>query len=188
MKQRTGCVMYSFGSSGDSCFESDFSRLLPNCEVHIFDPTSEEVNGNWTYHKYGLGGENHRETTFWNQRTQCKTSCENCQMKTLKEIMRLLGHTHVDVMKVDIDGAEWRSFDSMFQDFGSTLPISQILLEATGLDIPRIPPTDLRPDVSLLHALRERGFRVFSMEPNLGSCKRRWDTMSEDGSCGHGAP
>ena len=36
--QREGCVVYSFGSNGDTSFEEDVLRKTV-CEVHTFDPT-----------------------------------------------------------------------------------------------------------------------------------------------------
>jgi len=55
-------------------------------------------------------------------------------MKNLKDIMEELGHSWIDILKVDIDGAEWRSFDYIYQQM-HTVPSSQIQVELTGLDI-----------------------------------------------------
>ena len=54
--------------------------------------------------------------------------------RTLAGLMRELGHAHVDVLKVDVDGAEWRSFDAVFRDWPhGALPFGQLQFEATGL-------------------------------------------------------
>jgi hypothetical protein len=59
--QREGCVVYSFGSNGETSFEQDLLAKT-DCEVHIFDPTlSPEVLAQVraikgvTVHTYGLG-------------------------------------------------------------------------------------------------------------------------------------
>jgi len=165
------CVMYSFGSSDDACFETDFVAQFPKCKVHIFDPTSKEIpNKKWVYHSYGLGGWNLSDTRYWNWRTQRPESCPTCKMKTMHQIMVELGHDFVDIVKIDIDGAEWRSFDLIFDVFGFDLPFGQLQLELTGLDIR--PST--RPDVRVFDHLAKAGYKIFHVEANLGTCKRKW--------------
>lgn len=55
------CVVYSFGSNGETTFEQDLLRKT-KCDVHVFDPTlSPEVQKQVssikgvTLHNYGLG-------------------------------------------------------------------------------------------------------------------------------------
>jgi hypothetical protein len=146
------------------------------CEIHIFDPTSGELmDDRWEYHSYGLTGKNASFTSYWDWRTQSQANCTGCQMKNLREIMLDLGHDWIDLLKVDIDGAEWRSFDFIYEEMGS-LPASQIQIELTGLDI-----TDLSDSLAggtfsvfkLWSRLFNDGFRIFHLEPNLGTCVKR---------------
>ena len=79
---------------------------------------------------------------------------------------------HTDVLKIDVDGAEWRAFRSVFNDFNTThgLPVGQLQLEATGLDIT---PKNSSRIAALFAGLAERGFASFHLETNLGTCKGR---------------
>lgn len=36
---KPSCVIYSFGSNGDTSFEDAIHAMLPSCQVHVFDPT-----------------------------------------------------------------------------------------------------------------------------------------------------
>jgi hypothetical protein len=59
--QRKGCVVYSFGSDGDTTFEQDILQRT-KCSVHIFDPSLSESDQQKVLsvpgivlHTYGLG-------------------------------------------------------------------------------------------------------------------------------------
>lgn len=169
------CIVYSFGSSDDSCFESDMANKT-DCEIHIFDPTSSELqNSRWTYHKYGLTGSDPTYTTFWNWRTQAQANCTGCPMKNLRDIMNELGHDWIDVLKVDIDGAEWRSFEYVYDVMGS-IPATQLQIELTGLDITD-QTNSLAKQTQGVYKLWENlfndGFTIFNIEANKGTCVRR---------------
>lgn len=191
------CVIYSFGSSDDSCFETamadnfDCGTLIKNtCSclvmdaktmsfcigIHIFDPTSLELKDpRWTYHSYGLGGADPTVTSYWNWRTQRPANCTDCPMKNLKDIMKELGHSWVDILKVDIDGAEWRSFEYIYNEM-KTLPADQFQVELTGLDITNLPDSLAGGFDGVFsfwsHVLND-GFKIFEMEPNYGTCDYR---------------
>jgi hypothetical protein len=169
------CIVYSFGSSDDSCFEEAVAEAT-DCDIFIFDPTSSELRDDrWTYLPYGLTGKDPSVSDFWDWRTQSRTKCDGCRMKNLKEIMAELGHQWIDILKVDIDGAEWRSFEYAFQVM-HTLPASQIQIELTGLDISDQPDSlanGTQGVFQLWKNLMEDGFRIFHLEPNVGTCKRR---------------
>lgn len=174
-EQSRNCVVYSFGSSDDSCFESAMADYF-DCEIHIFDPTSSELRDDrWTYHNYGLGGADLNVTRYWSWKTQKQAECVHCVMKSLDQIMNELGHHTVDILKVDIDGAEWRSFKHIYNAL-STLPADQLQIELTGLDI-------TSKDDSLAgkfpgvyefwsHLIQD-GFKVFYIEANQGTCQKR---------------
>ena len=49
-------------------------------------------------------------------------------VKTIPTIMKELGHTHVDIMKIDVEGSEYALLEHMFDTFGCP-PTDQITLE-----------------------------------------------------------
>ena len=145
-------------------------------EIHIFDPTSSELKDpRWTYHSYGLGGADPTVSSYWNWRTQRPANCTDCPMKHLKEIMKELGHSWVDILKVDIDGAEWRSFEYIYNEM-KTLPSDQLQVELTGLDITVLPDSLAGGFDGVFsfwsHVLND-GFKIFEFEPNYGTCGYR---------------
>jgi len=102
------CIVYSFGSQLNFAFEYHIMELTP-CEVHTFDPTPSiahraagmQFPARLKYHGYGLSG---ADTTI-------NLEGQNVPAKTIETIMKELGHTHVDIMKIDIEGHE---FDGIF--------------------------------------------------------------------------
>lgn len=49
--------------------------------------------------------------------------------KTLKTLMQENGHDWIDILKVDIEGYEYQTFDAIMDDFGDVLPFSQLQME-----------------------------------------------------------
>lgn len=150
--------------------------LIILSEIHIFDPTSSELRDpRWTYHSYGLGGADPTVTTYWDLGTQRPANCTGCPMKNLPEIMKELRHTWIDILKVDIDGAEWRSLEYIYQKL-NTLPADQFQIELTGLDISTLPDS-LAGGLDGVFAFWDRllrdGFQLFQLEPNLNTCASR---------------
>merc|ERR1711935_998544 len=96
--RRTPCVVYSFGSNNDDFFERDVKVASPDCEVHIFDPTSGTPPVDWQrryhFHPFGLcvGSATHFGSF----------PCRN-----IRQIMIDLNHTYVDLLKADVEGMEW---------------------------------------------------------------------------------
>ena len=39
LTHKNSCVLHSIGSKGEFFFEIGIQEKLPNCEIHIFDPT-----------------------------------------------------------------------------------------------------------------------------------------------------
>ena len=68
-------------------------RIDPTAEIHTFDPfvdkNSPKVHGRdeFAFHSIGLG------------------ASDSKRMMTLRSIMAMLNHTHIDILKVDIEGA-----------------------------------------------------------------------------------
>ena len=94
--------------------------------------------------------------------------------KTLNQTMAELGHSFVDVLKMDVDGAEWRAFESAFAAFPRGLPIGQLQLEATGDDMRAVPANifkiaDPRPE-AFFQRMFDDGFALFHLETNPFTC------------------
>jgi hypothetical protein len=87
------CIVYSFGSWDEISFEVGLHAYAPHCEVHVFDPVKipdkiSQTRYNFTSHHYGVRAQ------------------DGSGGKTVKSIMESLGHDHIDIFKIDIEGGE----------------------------------------------------------------------------------
>lgn len=89
-------IVYSFGSNKEQDFELAFKKIRPDAEVHTFElvadnlPDDKDRDENLHYYNIGLGYDPSDKI-----------------FKSLKEIMTMLNHTYIDVLKMDIEGFEW---------------------------------------------------------------------------------
>jgi FkbM family methyltransferase len=124
-------VVYSFGLGEDSRFDEEIINEF-GCVVHIFDPTPRSIafyknflsdNKNIRFHDYGLwkedttvkfyGPRNHDHISASIDNLQHTTEYFTAQVKRLETIMQELGHEKIDVLKLDIEGAEYDVFYDM---------------------------------------------------------------------------
>eukprot|EP00002_Diphylleia_rotans_P028526 TRINITY_DN5764_c0_g1_i1.p1 TRINITY_DN5764_c0_g1~~TRINITY_DN5764_c0_g1_i1.p1 ORF type:complete len:235 (+),score=42.02 TRINITY_DN5764_c0_g1_i1:310-1014(+) len=144
-------VVYSFGLGNDPAFDLTFIRRY-GAVVHAFDPTPTGENlynewdnkpKEWIFHDWGLykADEN---MTFLAPRGHDQYSIKNWDGKyndgvkverqgyRLSTIMKLLGHRHIDVCKIDIEGSEWGIIDDLLENKPD---IDQIFLEFHFFDL-----------------------------------------------------
>ena len=147
------CAIYSFGVNDDVSFEKALMEQLganPRCRVHLFDPSvarlPEPVRSS-TFESVGL------------------SEVSRDRFKTLDELLRAHGDTHADVLKMDIEHAEWLVLDALCAAASPPrLPFDQLLIE---LHFRAVEPTAAR---ALHECLRAAGFAAFSYEPNPFGC------------------
>jgi len=149
---RRPCIVYSFGSRRNTRFERGIHALQKDCEVHIYDPTVEapgEVQQfGFHWHSVGLGSLDGNTT-------------KGMPVKTLATLMRENRHVYIDVLKVDIEGAEFESFKQIVQDGWPS--IGQLMIEVHLLA--RGDRTDPELD-TLIAAFEKAGFRLYHQELN----------------------
>jgi len=118
LQHKPECVIYSFGINGESSFEAELLRRAPGCQVWGYDfsvsgfgpelsPMSLSARAH--FQPWALGPiDNHGaavETKMW----------------TLRKLMELNDHTFIDILKIDIEGAEFASLNAFF-DFYESQP------------------------------------------------------------------
>ena len=163
------CVVYGMGIADDSSFEA---KMAQHCEVHAFDCSVEvespAVSGKpFTFHQLCIGDKPVKSTTaYMNQ-------AREYQYSSLAETMASLGHTELDVLKFDIEGAEWSLIEQHILSNG-TRP-AQLMFELHSFCAnPRyLPPflTEGRNKAAvnrLFSALFDIGYRVAHSEVNSG--------------------
>ncbi|KAJ7662456.1 methyltransferase domain-containing protein, partial [Mycena rosella] len=122
------CVVYSFGISSDSSFEADVLQRAPGCEVFGCDYSMKSFGPQITanpalaprahFVPYALGAVDHALTN-------------RPQIYTLQLLMRMNGHAFIDILKVDIEGSEFKALETFLEAFPSSevLPFGQLQLE-----------------------------------------------------------
>lgn len=151
LRLEPNCVAYSFGSNGIIEYETQL-RERTGCEVHIFDPTVTDdripvMPPGIVFHKMGVAGTAGTVTVGGNE----------YPAKPLADIMRELGHAHLNVLKIDVDGYEYDMLKAMPDLLANQ--VDELLLEIhwKGLEL----------SVELMESILHAGFRIFNHEPNL---------------------
>ncbi|EIE18098.1 hypothetical protein COCSUDRAFT_45640 [Coccomyxa subellipsoidea C-169] len=161
--QSRSCLIYSLGSAGDASFEEQLLSQTP-CEVHTFDPnlsaeTQTQMQASLpslNFHAVGLG-----------RSSGPLKSPSDRGMHSFQEVMAALGHSWVDVLKMDIEGHEWDVFLDFYAQPDARLPATQLLVEFHW-------PGSADKVWKVLDVLLADKYRIFSVEPNY---------YCEDGAC-----
>ena len=131
------CVVYSFGSNGEVSFERALIGMTHGaCEVHVFDfslspkqvQQVQAIHG-VTFHDYGIGADNRVVTDPFVYEARNVTSYE---LKSLPTIMAGLGHEWIDVLKMDVEGAEYGILQAIVQHYQNAkqvIPVTQAQVE-----------------------------------------------------------
>lgn len=153
------CVAYSFGISMDSSFEQALHRAA-HCEVHGFDPSIGKLppqaddipQGAIQFHKIALWPHTGSGGNF-------------ALTAHLRDIMRELNHSYIDVLKIDVESSEWVVFDDLFHRFEGGLDFfGQLLIEVHYKSVAAMD--------NFFKGMRRSGFVTYSRELNILPCLR----------------
>ena len=120
-RKNHSCIIYSIGSRNNFQFEESILQNAPkHCQVHTFDPYSiydhAPYHTRFHFHQIGVDYRDYVTT-------------DNRHFQTIPDIMKSLNHQHIDILKIDVEGAEWPVFTKL--NFSSnTWPIGQIQIES----------------------------------------------------------
>lgn len=169
-------VIYSFGVGEDASFDVALIEEL-GAHVHAFDPTPRSIE--WVraqalpaaFHFSPVGiadfdgkGQFHPPTNPAHvshsllPRATATGATVEVELRTLKSLMSSLGHTRVDLLKLDIEGSEYSVLDQLLDE---QIPVDQILVEYHH-QFKHISPSRTRASVE---RLRQAGYRVFYISP-----------------------
>lgn len=126
-----GIVVYSFGVRDDSTYEAELLKRLPAARIWGYDfsvdtwgPQIAPENRNRTFfHKVGLGD------------TDMPTN--DPPFYTLQTLMWQNNHTYIDILKIDVEAAEFKALDAFMDHVAAhwdgeeepVLPIGQVMIE-----------------------------------------------------------
>jgi FkbM family methyltransferase len=171
-------VVYTFGVGDDVTFDLALIHKF-GVHVHAFDPTprslawvkAQTFPPEFHFHPIGIADFDgtarfvmrHADPT-WNsynlsQDTNGAHEVVEAPVKRLSTIMRELGHDHVDLLKLDIEGAEYGVLTDLLQ--GAVRP-PQLLVEFHYWEgaKERVPQTD-----GAIRALNAAGYKIFARSP-----------------------
>ena len=164
------CVVYGVGAGPEISFEKAMAADF-GCEVHTFDPSQESVR-NWsgyeggkpegkgklTYHRWALGPVSDDPA----QAMKLVLDGAPADVKTLADMAKLLGHTKVDVLKIDVEGGELSALPEMLKRGTlKELQVKQLLIEFHALDLSKFDRF-----VTVVDALEDAGYILFRKELN----------------------
>lgn len=172
-------IIYSFGIGEDTSFDEAIINYH-NSFVFGFDPTPKSINwirkqslpSKFRFLEYGISStsgvvdfylpknEQHVSGSLIDQRNVDNSHSIKVQMKTIADIAKELGHKKVDVLKMDIEGAEYQVLDDILN---SAIPIDQILLEFHD----RFFADGKLQTVNAIEKLKKRGYEIFGVSDSL---------------------
>lgn len=167
---KAGAVVYSFGAGTEISFDTESAGLF-GCEVHCFDPTPSVERafancrpgqpvgkGRFWYHAVGLGP----VSLDPEKADDLVLEDRKCQVKHLSELAAELGHAHVDIVKIDIEGGEMAALTEILSSgILARLAVKQLLVEFHLWD-----DEHWSSFVHIISLLRQQGYLIFRKEFN----------------------
>lgn len=169
-------IVYSFGVGEEISFDLELIRRFGVC-VHAFDPTPRSIEwlakqslpGNFLFHPYGVAGFDghakflppvnplHVSHTLVERHTPWPAI--EVPVRRLSSVMRDLGHQRIDLLKMDIEGAEYAVLKDMLD---SRIPVNQLLVEFHH----RWPEIGVEKTKQAIRDLNSAGYRIFDVSPS----------------------
>lgn len=170
-------VIYSFGIGKNISFDLSLINRY-GVYVHAFDPTpdsiqwlkSQSLPQQFLPYEYGVADydgvarffppENTKQVSHSIfERPEAAHHAVEVQVYRLPTILEMLGHTAVDILKLDIEGAEYTVIADLIK---SKIKVQQLLVEFHH----RFPKVGIERTKTTVKMLNNNGFRIFSVSPN----------------------
>ncbi len=174
-------VVYSFGIGEDISFDNMIIEKH-NCKVFGFDPTpksidwvksqSKSLSPNFVLLEYGIADKSgmvnfflprnskHVSGSFVKQSNVDDNQNLLLEMRSLADIIKDLDHKHIDVLKMDIEGAEYLIIDDILN---SQIPIHQVLIEFHD----RFFPDGKNKTIEAINKFKRHGYEVFGISDSF---------------------
>ncbi len=169
-------VIYSFGVGEDISFDLGLIERY-KVEVHAFDPSprsiewvgKQDIVGAFHFYSFGLAARD-GEITFSEPEEPGAHSLKIeaspgsasgsvthvLPVHCLSTVLDKLGHQHIDILKMDIEGAEYEVIDDIIN---APVPISQVLIEFHH----RFGNIGIARTKEAISKLNHAGFRIFNV-------------------------
>jgi len=162
-------IVYSFGINEDANFDLELIGCF-GCTVHVFDPRprnlawirEQTVPPQFKVHPFGLsdrdGLMSHTDGSNGHRARPAHHPNAEFQVRKLTTLMRQLSHAHIDVLKLDIEGAEYIGVQALAS---STVRPTQVLIEFQH-PLREFPAARCERTIDQLNELR---YRIFDCQP-----------------------
>ncbi|OHW90933.1 hypothetical protein CSPAE12_10474 [Colletotrichum incanum] len=150
------CVIYSFGVRDESSFEQEMLSRT-NCVVWAYDFSVVDFGTQ-------LEPGNRDRAHFMQVGISGKTDLNKSPpFYSIADLMAMNGHDYIDILKMDIEGAEYEAMDGLSRDFpDEELPIGQLMVEVHLGE-----SKSAKAFLDWWERLEKRGLRPAWTEPNL---------------------
>jgi FkbM family methyltransferase len=169
-------VVYSFGVGEEISFDLELIRCF-GVSVHAFDPTPrsiewlarQQVPEEFTFHAYGVADfdghakflppVNPAHVSHTLVERQTPWPAIEVPVRRLSSIMQDLGHDRIDLLKMDIEGAEYPVLKDLLV---SGIQVNQLLVEFHH----RWPEIGIEKTREAIRNLNAAGYRIFDASPS----------------------
>ncbi len=169
-------VAYCLGVGEEISFDLELISRF-GIRVHAFDPTprsiqwvqSQTLPREFAFHAYGVADfdgtcdflppEDSRHVSHTILRRQTPWPAIEVPVYRLATIMKMLGHSRIDLLKMDIEGAEYGVLADLL---ASEVRPQQILVEFHH----RWPEVGSEQTRKAIRGLNQAGYRIFSISPS----------------------
>jgi FkbM family methyltransferase len=169
-------VVYSFGVGEDISFDLALIERF-GLQVQAFDPTprsiewlqSQTVPPEFVFHAYGVAGfdgscaflppENPVHVSHTIVPRKSSRRAIEVPVHRLGTIMNMLGHEQIDLLKMDVEGAEYGVLADLLT---CSIPVKQLLVEFHH----RWAHIGIEKTKQAIRALNAAGYRIFSVSPS----------------------
>lgn len=168
---RPGALAYCAGVGEDITF--DVALHDRGCDVVAIDPvpraaahvaTHGPADDRFTFHPYGLAAadgvvkffppRDPRHVSYSMANLQGTAVATELPVRSLRSVMNASGHDHIDILKLDIEGAEYEVLARLLTD-GPRPPVLCVEFDQ---------PVPLRRTMRMCRRLRAGGYRVAQVE------------------------
>ncbi|NXN92573.1 MET24 protein, partial [Rhinopomastus cyanomelas] len=159
------CRLYSLGLGND---DNQFETSMANsgCEVHRFDPSIKSAHIQEGRHLWY-----HRLSIDWRDPNPAIAAHKlHSNTRKLGTILNEFGHQKIDVLKADVESAEWKILENLILE-DVVEQIGQLVFEVhvhwPGFEVSGNDSTVVRYWYSLLRELELKDFRLFHTYKDL---------------------
>jgi len=173
---QAGAIVYSLGIGEDITFDLSLIERF-GVDIQAFDPTPrvkrwlamQSLPPQFHFHEVGIAGHDGEETFYLPPRQnwvshsvvharQYSSDSVRFPVMRLSTAMNLQGHTRLDLLKIDIEGAEYAVIKEIVRE---KIPVTQLLVEFHH----RLSPLGTDKTRDALSQLGEYGMKISSVCP-----------------------